>query len=73
MRNPKRLDKFYEELKDIHKEKFPDWRFGQLIMNWFSFYVNKYRRDIFYVEENEAIESIKEYVKDELKGSIDNE
>ena len=30
MRNPERLDLFYDELKRIHKEAFPDWRFGQL-------------------------------------------
>ena len=30
MRDPNRLDDFYEKLKKIHKEKVPDWRFGQL-------------------------------------------
>ena len=33
MRDPERLDAFYDELKRIHKTYFPDWRFGQLVEN----------------------------------------
>ena len=29
MRDPNRLDRFYDEVKKIHKISFPDWRFGQ--------------------------------------------
>ena len=36
MRNPNRLDNFYEEFKRIHKESLPDWRFGQLCSNFFG-------------------------------------
>lgn len=36
MRNPDRLDSFYDELKKIHKEHFPDWRFGQWCSNFFG-------------------------------------
>ena len=30
MRDINRLDKFYDELKEIHKKHFPDWRYGNL-------------------------------------------
>lgn len=66
MRDPNRLDKFYEEFKDIHKKNFPDWRFGQLICNFLGWYVNKYG-DPFFPEEEKMIEKFKEYVK-EIKG-----
>lgn len=58
MRDPNRLDGFYEELKQIHKENFPDWRFGQFIMNFLS-----WNGDPFYLEEDRFITRIKEYVK----------
>lgn len=48
MRDPNRLDNFYENFKKIHKENVPDWRFGQLISNFVSWY----GKDIFYLEEN---------------------
>ena len=31
MRDVNRLDEFYDELKEIHKKYFGQWRFGQLI------------------------------------------
>ena len=58
MRNPNRLDNFYEELKQIHKKYFPDWRFGQFIVNFLS-----YCGDPFYMEEDRFIEKVKEYIK----------
>lgn len=58
MRDPNRLDKFYDELKEIHKKEFPDWRFGQFIMNFLS-----WNGDPFYLEENKFLERVKEYVK----------
>ena len=36
MRDPNRLDNFYAVLCKIHKESFPDLRFGQLMSNFFS-------------------------------------
>ena len=43
MRNPERLDSFYDELKRIHKEAFPDWRFGQLCSNFFGWLMKRTR------------------------------
>lgn len=66
MRDPNRLDKFYEDFRDIHKKNFPDWRFGQLISNFLGWYVGKYG-DPFFPEEDKMIEKFKEYTK-EIKG-----
>ena len=59
MRDVKRLDNFYNELKQIHKTYFPDWRFGQLISNFLS-YISK---DCFYWEEDRFIEELNKYVE----------
>lgn len=63
MRNPNRLDKFYEDLKKLHKENVPDWRFGQLISNFEAWYGN----DIFYLEENQFVSKLNEFF-DGIKG-----
>lgn len=62
MRDPKRLDKFYAELAKIHKESFPDWRFGQLCSNFFGWLVSEKGVDLFFPEEDQMLEYIKEYV-----------
>jgi hypothetical protein len=59
MRDPERLEKFYEEIKKIHKDYFPDWRFGQLMMN----FLGSAKSDPFFWEENRFIENLKEYAK----------
>ena len=48
MRDINRLDNFYNELKEMYKE-LPDWRFVQLIMNFFGWFYEKYSRDAFYI------------------------
>lgn len=62
MRNPERLDAFYDELKRIHKTYFPDWRFGQLVENLRSF---SRAGDLFYYEEDKFLELLKSIVKEE--------
>lgn len=62
MREIERLDWFYEELKNAHKE-FPDWRFGQLIYN----FLNWYGKDPFYLEEEDFISAIWAFIGS-LKG-----
>lgn len=57
MRDPKRFDKFYEELKKIHSQYFPDWRFGQFMINFMSWY-----GDPFYLEEDKFMTKINEFV-----------
>ena len=57
MRDPKRFDKFYEELKEIHSQYFPDWRFGQFMINFMSWY-----GDPFYLEEDDFMKKVEEFV-----------
>ena len=64
MRDPNRLYDFYNELMKIHMEKFPDWRFGQLVNNlerWLQ--VNKKINDIFYIEEDVMLRYISEFAE----------
>lgn len=61
MRNPDRLDDFYNELKRIHKKSFPDMRFGQLMSNFFGWLYSEKKRDCFFPEEDEMIEHLREY------------
>lgn len=56
MRDINRLDEFYDELKNIHKKSFGQWRFGQLMFNFIS-----ECGDPFYWEEDKFIEEIKKY------------
>ena len=61
MRNPERLDNFYNELKEIHKRSFPDMRFGQFMMNVLGWISSTKKRDPFFPEENEMLNLVKEY------------
>lgn len=65
MRDPKRLDSFYKELKAIHKESFPDWRFGQLCSNFFGWLYSVRGVDLFFPEEKDMIEYFREFARDE--------
>lgn len=62
MRDPKRLDKFYDELKELHKSKVPDWRVGQLFCNLYDWLVSEKKMDMFFPEEDRLIEYFKEYL-----------
>lgn len=61
MRNPNRLDRFYEELRDLHKQYFPDWRFGQLCANFFGWLMSERKIDLFFPEEADMLGYFREY------------
>lgn len=61
MRDKNRLDEFYEQVRDIHKRYFSDWRFGQLCNNFFGWIATTKKRDIFFPEEDKMIEYLKEF------------
>lgn len=67
MRNPDRLDKFYEEVKKIHKDYFPDWRFGQLCSNFFGWLYKEKGKDLFFPEEDQMLKYLEEYAKTHSK------
>lgn len=62
MRDVNRLYKFYDELRDIHMTYFPDWRFGQMIINVLGDWQSHTERDIFYLEEDEILQIFKDYI-----------
>ncbi len=61
MRNPNRLDNFYFQLREIHKTKFPDWRFGQLMSNFLGWVYSEKKIDPFFPEEDKMLEYFKEF------------
>ena len=61
MRDPNRLDRFYEEFNKVHKIAFPDFRFGQLISNFFGWIHEKKQMDFWFIEEDKMIDLFKEY------------
>ena len=56
MRNVDRMEPFLGEMKEIWAEKFPDWRFGQFMYNFFSAF-----GDPFYLEEDEFMIAFRAY------------
>lgn len=65
MRDPNRLDNFYDVMKKYHKEYMPDIRFGQLMSNFFGWLYSVYKVDCFFPEEDKMIEWFKEYCEKE--------
>lgn len=59
MRDPKRIKPLLMEIEK-QWERFPDWRFGQLIENIKRFYdIN----DLFYIEDDEILKLIENFMK----------
>lgn len=61
IRQVERLDTFYNELKEIHKKYFQDWRFGQFCSNFFGWLMAEKGVDLFFPEEDKMLEYIREY------------
>lgn len=61
MRDPKRLDKFYRELKALHKNYASDWRFGQTMCNYMRYCYEVAKVDPFFFEEDKFLKSFKEF------------
>lgn len=62
MRDVNRIYPFCIEIAQLWS-KHPDLRFGQIMSNVEKYAQIKYGKDIFYMEENELIEVIKEQLK----------
>lgn len=63
MRDINRLDKIYNKILTYHKE-FPDIRFMQFMINFFTWYKFKYGNDGYYIEDNIFILRLEEFMKD---------
>lgn len=64
MRDINRLDSLYENIKAIHKNYVSDWRFGQFLINFMSWYMIKYNKDIFYIEDDKIQKLFREFIDD---------
>ena len=62
MRDTNRLDTFYDELKTIHKNAFPDMREAQFLLNLLG-WINTNKRDPFFIETQEFLKYANEYAK----------
>ena len=60
MRDVNRIEPFMNEIADIWKEKYPDYRFGQLMLNFMYAFGDPY-----YCEEEDFLIAIKAYAKGE--------
>lgn len=56
MRKTERIEPFLEKLGEYWK-KVPDWRFGQLMVN----FLGQLERDPFFYEEDELLEELEKY------------
>ena len=59
MRDSKRIQPFMQEMGDWWKSSFPDWRFGQVMVNFMRTY-----GDPFYLEEDEFMEKFREFCQE---------
>ena len=62
MRDINRIDTFCDELKEVWK-KVPDWRFMQLMSNFFGYSFSEKGKDPFFMEEDSAIKELKDYME----------
>ena len=63
MRDTNRIYTFMNNLQTIWVLYYPDWRFGQLMMNFLNYVALEYKRDPFFPEEAEMLKYLKEYAK----------
>lgn len=73
MRNPDRLNNFYDDFRRIHKKYFPDFRFGQLISNFFGWLYTEKKIDCWFPEEAQMIDYFREYAESLFKEADDAE
>lgn len=59
MRDPKRIEAYLEKVKKVWME-YPDWRFGQLVVNILG-------ADPFYIEDEDSIKGFERLIGDESK------
>ena len=67
MRNPDRFYSFTYHLADLWSKYCPDWRFAQLISNFYTYYGS----DLFYNEEDQFMERFECYIYNEVAKNPD--
>lgn len=64
MRDPNRLDNVYAEVARLHKENLPDWRIGQLWLNFGGWMWQEKQKDMFFSEEEEFLKCFTEFIEE---------
>ncbi len=62
MRNPNRIKLFCDEIAELWS-KYPDLRFGQIMSNIARYTQMEYRKDMFFMEEDELIDVLREQLR----------
>ena len=62
MRNSDRIYDFTYHLAELWEKYCPDWRFAQLMSNFYSYY----KSDLFYNEEAQFMEKFECYIYNEV-------
>lgn len=62
MRDPNRIKPFCDELAELWS-RYPDLRFGQIMSNIARYVQMEHRKDMFYMEEDELMEVIREQLR----------
>lgn len=65
MRDPTRIKPFMQKVAHMWQQHVPDWRFGQLMSNFFGFVVAETNRDIFFIEDGEMESLMLKFFKQE--------
>ena len=60
IRDPNRIDEFCNELATLWKNYYPDMRFGQFVLNLYT-YISNNARDMFFIEDQQMMQYIKEF------------
>ena len=67
MRNSDRIYDFTYHLAELWEKYCPDWRFAQLMSNFYSYY----KSDLFYNEEKQFMEKFECYIYNEVAQNPD--
>lgn len=70
MRDPKRIKPYCDALASIWGA-VPDWRLSQLMINAIAAYVNKHGTDTFYMEDQEFLMYLLDYINEVTKNVED--
>lgn len=65
-RDTKRIEALIKKLKEYWLS-VPDWRFGQLMINFLGYVSTKTNRDIFFIEDEEMTTLLDEYFESLFK------
>jgi len=71
MRDPNRIDYYCDELANLW-HKVPDWRLSQLMKNALNAWVDQHGTDPFYVEDEDFLGFLFEYIT-KIVGAKENE